>query len=374
MKTSKQLWNERANLVAAMNDAVVANNLDEARRLEGEIRALDRQIEEVLDMEDDERERAATNPVVSGKASLGEQVFGPEASFRGIEPGFKATNNPKNDVSGLPVPERMSYNLPNPVEPIANFLSTIPRGETNEHEQYFIQPVFTNNAAGWVQGVKPESAIEWNSATALLETIAHHIPIKKQTARRYSQLESIVSGALISGLELKSDELALRGNNEDGIIGVTNRDGILIHTKVDGEDIIDTVDSMALKVRIASGLLPKYVCLSPYAVDAVKKLKDKNGRRIYNSISEAFPGLTVIEDVNMVTAEGKESVLVYNTLGTRWDVADNGAVEIGYVDKQFVKNEYTLLAETTACLPMEIPSAYCYCDDLGLPAHTIDSE
>ena len=373
MKTSKQLWNERAGLVQAMNEAVVADNLDEARRLEGEIRALDRHIEEVMDLEEEERNRAPQNPV-GASASLGEQVFGPEAAFRGIELGFKATYTPKNAVSGLPTPERTSYNLPKPVEPIANFLSTIPRGETNEHEQYFTQPVFTNNAAGWVQGIKPESAIKWNSDTALLETIAHWIPIKKQTARRYSQLENIVSGALMSGLELKCDEYALRGNNEDGIIGVTNRDGILLHTVVDGEDIIDTVDSMALKVRIASGLLPKYVCLSPYAVDAVKKLKDKNGRRIYDSVAQAFPGLTVIEDMNMITEDGKESVLVYNTLGTRWDVADKGAVEIGYVDKQFVKNEYSLLAETTAALPMEIPSAFCYCNDIGLPAHTIDSE
>ena len=374
MKTSKQLWNERAALVQAMNEAVVADNLDEARRLEGEIRALDRQIEDTVNFEDEERARAATNPVDGEKASIGEKLFGPKASFRGIEPGFKATFNPKDGVSGLDTPQIYKYDLPSPVEPIANFLATLPKGKTNGDEHYFMRPVFTNNAATWTQGNKPESAIEWTEDTAHIEVIAHQMPILKQTARRYGQLENIVSGSLMMGLDMVCDEKALRGDNENGIVGVTNRDGVLLHTLIEGENIVDTVLHMALKVRIASHLLPKYVCLSPRAAFLVLQIKDKNDRKIYSSLAEAFPGMTVVEDENMTTADGKESVLVYNTTGTRWDVADEGSVEIGLVDKQFIQNAYTMLAETSAALPMEIPSAFCYCGDLGIAADAVDSE
>lgn len=376
MKTSKQLYNELQNLKKSVSDAVDAGNLDEAHRIEGEIRALDRQIEETLNYEDEERERSAKNLINGDNKTLGEKVLGAEASFRGIDVGFEAKVNIKDAVSGLDTPQIYKRDLPSPVAPPTGFLSTIPKGQTDGDEHFFLTPTLTNNAATWTSGNKPESAIDWEEATAPIETVAHHMPILKQTARRYKQLENIVGSSLMLGLDLVADYKALRGNNSNGITGVIETDGVLLHTKKDGKNIKDTIQSMKRKVHTSSGLIPNYVCMSPYALEELNQTKDKNGNYLFKDLSagDKVCGLTIVEDINMTTANGKESVLVYYAQGASWDIADQEEVTVGLVGNQFIQNAYTLLAEFTAALRVETPAAFCYCGDLGIAAEAVDSE
>ena len=376
MKTSKQLWNERATLVKAIDEAVIADNLDEARRCEGELRALDRQIEDTISFEDDERARAAKNPVGSEKQTFGEKVLGAENAFRGIDVGFEAKVDIKDAVSGLDTPQIYKRDLPGPVAPPTGFLSTLPKGKTDGDEHFFLTPELTNNAATWTSGNKPESAIEWEEATAPIETVAHHMPILKQTARRYKQLENIIGSSLMLGLDLVADYKALRGKNSNGITGVTETDGILLHTMQQGKNIKDTIQTMARKVRVSSGLAANYVCLSPRAIEELQQTKDEEGRYLFPDIANGgkVNGLTIVEDINMTTADGKETALVYYAQGASWDIADQEEVTVGLVGNQFIQNAYTLLAEFTAALAVQIPAAFCYCGDLGIAADAIDSE
>lgn len=369
---SKQLWNKRTQLVAAMNEAATADNMDEAHRLEGEVRALDVMIAEVIDEEDNARAAQASHVLAGENATFAEKLFGAKAEFKGIHPGFKGAAPVKDAVSGLPTPQIYKRDLPSPIAPPTGFLGTLPKGTTDGDEHFFKTPVLTNAAKGWTSGNKPESALEWTEGTALIETIAHWIPIKKQTANRYSQLESIVANSLMLGLDLKCNEYALRGSNSSGIIGVTNTTGILTHT-VRGEDknLKDEFQTMARKVRVASGIAAGYVCISPYAIEELSQLKDKEGRYLFPDISNGgtVAGLRVVEDVNMTyTSEGstKETALVYYAGGASWDIADPQEVTIGLTNSQFIQNEYTVLAELTAALRVDMPAAFCYCADLGL--------
>lgn len=374
---SKQLWNKRTGLVEAMNEAAKAENMDEAHRLEGEIRALDQVIAAVVEEEDAAREALASNAIVRENATLGEKLFGAKAEFAGLHPGFKGHAPVKDAVSGLPTPQIYRRDLPAPVAPPTGFLATLPKGTTDGDEHFFKTPVLTNNAAGWTTGNKPESALAWTEATALLETIAHWIPIKKQTANRYAQLESIVANSLMLGLDLKCDELALRGSNSSGIVGVTNTTGILTHTKAAGKNLKDTFMAMKRKVRVATGVAAGYVCLSPYAIEELSEEKDDNGNYLFPEIANGgtIGGLVVVEDVNMTYTTGtgqsavtKESALVYYNGGASFDIADPEEVVIGLINSQLIQNEYTLLAELTAALRVEMPGAFCYCADLGIAA------
>lgn len=372
---SKELWNKRTALVKAMNEAVT-NDIDEAHRIEGEIRAIDVCIAQAVEEEDAARAAVASNIIGSNNATFAERVFGPKDSFRGIHPGFKASAPVRNDVSGLSTPQIYRRDLQGPVAEPHGFLSTIGHGTTDGDEHFFKTPVLTNNAAGWTSGNKPESALEWSEGTALLETIAHYIPIKKQTANRYSQLESIVSGSLRLGLDLKCDEYALRGSNSSGIVGITNTTGILTHTistsagnAQTDKNMKDEIMTMARKVRVACGFAAGYVCLSPYTIEVYSQLKDTLGRYLFPEIGNGgrIGGLTVVEDVNMTdSTNSKETALVYFGGGASWDVADPEEVTIGLTNSQFIQNEYTLLAELTAALRVETPGAFCYCSDLGL--------
>lgn len=370
---SKELWNRRTELVKAMSEAASADNMDEAHRYEGEIRALDQTIAMVVDEEDAARNAASFNPVEPHAETFAEKVFGARASFEGVHPGFKASAPVENAVSGLPTPQIYKRDLQGPVAPPTGFLGTIAHGRTDGDEHFFKTPVLTNLAAGWTTGNKPESALEWTEGTALLETIAHWIPIKKQTANRYSQLESIVSSALMLGLDLKCDEYALRGSNSSGIVGVTNTTGILTHSlraASAGKNLRDEIQTMKRKVRVATGIAPNYVCLSPYAIEELSQTKDEDGRYLFEEIDRngRVVGLQIVEDVNMTTAgnSAKETALVYYSGGASWDIADPQEVTIGLTNSQFIQNEYTLLAELTAALRVDMPAAFCYCSDLGL--------
>lgn len=369
---SKQLWNRRTEMVEAMNK-VMAEDMDEARRIEGEIRALDATLAEVINEEAEARAAAAANPVATDEsATLGEKLFGVKAQFQGINPGFKATAPVKDAVSGLPTPQIYRRDLPGPVAPPTGFLSTLPKGTTDGDEHFFKTPVLTNAAAGWTSGDKPESALEWTEGVAHIETIAHWIPIKKQTANRYAQLESIVANALMMGLDLKSNEYALRGSNSSGIVGVTNTTGILTHTlraASEKKNLKDEIQTMARKVRVATGIAPNFVCLSPYAIEQISQSKDADERYLFDELSNGGTvcGLTVVEDVNMTdAANSKETALVYYNGGATFDIADPEEIAIGLVNSQFIQNEYTLLAELTAALRVDTPAAFCYCADLGL--------
>ena len=386
---SKQLWNKRAELVDKMTAAAAADDMAEAHRVEGEIRALDDRLAEALDREEEARNAPATNMIEDnahaahdGKATpsaFAEALFGPRDEFDGLRTGFRASAPVRDAVSGLSTPQIYKYDLEGPAAPPTGFLATLPHGTTDGDEHFFLTPVLTNNAAGWVSGNKAESALEWTPAVAHLETIAHHMPIQKQTARRYNQLESIVGGSLMLGLDLKCDAMALRADSETGMVGVTETDGILEHTKAAGANIKDTLQTMARKVRVATGIAPTHVALSPYAIEALSQAKDEIGRYLFPDIGNGskIAGLTIVEDVNMTfTYEDetshedvtKETALVYAPIGASFDIADPEEVTVGLIDKQLIQNAYTILAELTATLKVTIPAAFCYCADLGLEA------
>lgn len=365
---SKQLWARRRELANKVNDLITNNEHDEALRIEGQIRELDEEITRVTDMENEERERKVRQHVAQNHA-VANSLFGSIENFRGIEPGFRGTVAVRDAVTELPTPQIYKRDLPGPVVPPTGFLQTIAHGTTEGDEHFFRTPVLDNKAAEWVSGVKPESAIQWTEASAPISIIAHWIPILRPTARRYAQLESIISNSLMMGLDLKCNELALYGENPNGITGVCKTDGILNHTRVAGKNLKDTFAAMKRKVRVATGIAPTHVCLSPYAIEELSEEKDAVGRYLFPDIANggSIAGLIVVEDVNM-TQDDKETALVYWSNGASWDIADPEEVTIGLVDKQFIENAYTLLAELTAALRVDNPATFCLCDDLQLEA------
>ena len=61
-----------------------------------------------------------------------------------------------------------------------------------------------------------------------------------------------------------------------------------------------------------------------------------------------------------------ESALVYYAGGASWDIADPQEVTVGLINSQLIQNEYTILAELTAALRVDMPAAFCYCGNLGI--------
>ena len=365
----------------AQRAAVLEGRLNETRdNLIAEAAAVQRENERLaLD--------AAANPQ-EAVASAAELVFGTRDAFTGIEPGWRNVVSAnalreaqflvRNAVSGLTTPQRYDYDLPQPIRPIMGFLDTIPRGMTDGDEHYFKSPVLTNAAAGWVSGDKPESSISWSPAVAHIETIAHQMPIAKQTARRYHQLENTVISALLLGLDIVENRYALTGSNSSGIVGARNQEGVLQYTKqADDKFVTDIALEMAMRCRIATGFQPDYIVMSPYTATSMRKAKDKNDRYMYPELVHdgKIAGMTVVEDMEMITTETsgtgesatttiKNALGVYFSGASQWNTADEDEITIGLIDKQFIQNAYTILAEGTHAYKMTFPGAFCFCEEV----------
>jgi HK97 family phage major capsid protein len=374
-----------ADCKKGINQALTDNDTDAAIRGEGRLEALRDEYDRAVAAVEAENERIASQGrklASSGARSIMAQAFGTREEFEAMSLDQIMNRMVKVDLraaaTSLATPEYHTTDLPALVEAPTGFLATLAKGTTNGDEHFFQQPALTNAAAGWASGTKPESALAWTPDVAHIETIAHWIPIAKQTARRYTMLESLTANALLLGLDMKCDELAIRGSNSSGIVGVVNKTGVLQHTMPTGttdKNLKDAISTMRRKVRVASGLAATHVCLSPYAIETIAQEKDQIGRYLY---PEVFPGgqlsgMTVVEDVNMtlVTTSGgtttsTEQAIVYSGRAATWSVADPAEVTIGLVDKQFVQNAYTLLAETTALLRFDVPAGFCVCADLGI--------
>ena len=301
-----------------------------------------------------------------------ERILGPKDSFTGLTPGWKATVDTSYAPASLPIPEKYDTNLPGAVRLPAGIVTTLPQARTNEAEHYFQQPAFDNKAAAWTSGNKAQSGIEWPLAVANLETIAHYIPVPKLAVRRYGNLESTISGALLMGLEQVKDAHVVLGSNASGIVGLANQTGIQTYTMAQTDNIYDAIVKMAAKVRVKSGFAPDCVAMPTSVWAAIKTAKGQDGHYLYEETVRGgtIDGLRVVIDENLAVASGggatiTNGIMVYFSGAAQFLVADPDEVTIGLTDKQFIQNAYTLLAEGTYALKVPIPAGFCYCSSVS---------
>ena len=368
--TIVELQNKIQGYEARIADIMDGEPTDEKVR---EAKAIEGRLSECRDMlmaeakrVQEQNEALAAVPAPKAETFI-ERVLGPVNSFTGIEPGWKVTVDTSYAPAALPIPEKYDTDLPGAVRLPAGIVSTLPQARTNEAEHYFQQPAFDNKAAAWTEGTKALSGLEWPLAVANLETIAHYIPVPKLAVRRYRNLESTISGALLMGLEQVKDAHVVKGSNASGIVGIANQTGIQTYTKQQGENIYDIIVKMAAKVRVKSGFAPDCVAMPTSVWAAIKTAKGEDGHYLYQetvSGSGTIDGLRVVIDENLATASGgtiTNAIMVYFSAAAQFLVADPDEVTIGLTDKQFIQNAYTLLAEGTYALKVPIPAGFCYC-------------
>lgn len=365
---SKELWSKRAGLVDAMNAAVLNEQMDEARRYEGRIAAIDEMIGAAL--EDESAERVAATVVSGGKVTFTEALLGPEASFRELNVGWKSKAPVMDTLGAFNDPVSTDKNLPRAIEAPRNFIDTLPRGIADGAEQFYVLDSWTNNAAAWTYGgdPKPESDLAVQAVVANPETIAHWIPVPKLVAKRYNQLDDMVRSFLLEGLRERADQLCIVGNNAYGITGVAENAGATAYTWDATKNLLDNIRDMAAAVRIACGLAPDYVAMPTVTLNALAQLQDGAGHYIYPSLAagQVLPGtgMVIVEDNNLLWDDDSDTVdephiLVYCSRGAKFKVLDRAEVTVGLVNAQFIQNAYTLLGEITALLRVDIPSAFC---------------
>lgn len=373
----KTLRDEQASREAdlASSDSTVSDAARDAiNRIAGRLEALEDQLDSAL--ADEAALASASEPILMGGAPEPSAPSAYEA-FRGL-----SLNGPKvgiraADLVTLTDPERQDLSLPVMDLPMGGFVGTLLQATTNEDVKYYEATSFVNNADTWAgvgaQGTntKAESSIAWTPRTAPLETVAHWVPVDKMSARRYGQLDSVIRGELLLGLRQKQAEKALVGSAQGGICGILNNQGIITYTAAQNDTVADSVRKMITRVILQTGLFPNRLAVSPIVAESLDLLKDTQKRYLQLVVNGRLWGLPVVEDVNLTvtetTGEGQEAVttvsegaLVYYDGAATWFTADAASVEVGLIDKQFVQNSYTLLAECTNALKVPYPKAFSY--------------
>ena len=279
-------------------------------------------------------------------------------SMRDLSDGTHALNDPK----------KTDYNLPsNIIEMPMGIIDVISKGTTDSNMEYMVPGTFTNGAKQWKPGdEKGESGETWTTDAADLFTIAHWMPVSKHTAKHYGQLESIINNDLLYGLKLKEADALLNLNDGNNKKGILQKTGIQKFTKKAGENLYDSIRRMKTLSWTATGFIPTHVGLHPMLSEHLDLLKDGNGQYMRLNLDGKAWAMPIIEDVNLVTdasSNTKYGAIVFNANAATWYTSETDYLSVGLVDKQFIKNEYTILAEGEHLITVQRPKSFVYLAD-----------
>ena len=245
---------------------------------------------------------------------------------------------------------------------------------------FFRELLFTNNAEAVAQatattgatGLKPESAITFEQATANVVTIAHWIPITRQTLDDASQIRTYVEQRLIDGLKLEESDQLLNGDglgaNMTGLLTTSNVQSLTTageFTTTPAADVGTANENFnrilrgRMKVRSVGRARANFVVLNPTDLEQMLTYTDANrqyhaGGPFNGSGIPSLWGMRVVEDENIA----ENTALVGD--GRYAAVWDRMAAQVlaDTIDDQFVRNMITLLAEERLALTVFRPTAF----------------
>ena len=235
--------------------------------------------------------------------------------------------------------------------------------------EYVKETGFTNGADMVAEGTtKPESDIKLDLVTTSAKVIAHWMKGSKQVLSDIAQLRSMIDERLLYGLAYKKEDQILNGNgtgqNLLGIIpqatayalpsGITAPSGT--------SKLIDMLRVAMLQAALAEYPATGHV-LNPIDWTKIEMAKDGDGRYLIGNpqgtLSPTLWGLPVVATQaiavdKFLTGAFKQGAQYFD----RWEAR----VEAGYVDKDFINNMVTILAEERGALAVYRPQAFVYGD------------
>lgn len=249
---------------------------------------------------------------------------------------------------------------------------------------FFRETAFTNAAAAVAQatattgttGLKPESAITFEEATASVKTLAHWIPITRQTLQDAAQLRTYVEQRLLDGLRLTESDQLLNGDGTGAnLTGLRLTTGVqyLDNTATTGYWATNPVDGAGTArenfnrilraktvVRTTGRARANFAVVNPADMETFLVTVDGNanyyGAGPFGN-GGAIPnlwGLRVVEDENQPAGE---AVVGDGRMAAVWDRMQ-AQILVDTINDQFVRNMLTILAEERLTLTVFRPQAF----------------
>lgn len=258
-------------------------------------------------------------------------------------------------------------------------------GQTDSNAiEFYRELLFTNNAAFVAEatatspttlgqsGVKPESALTFERDSALVQTLAHWIPITNAAAADEPQLRTLIDARLLDGLRTVEDDALLNGDgnapNISGLLDVSGTqsadDAYFSSNAVEdagtpNEDFNRILRARRL-VRITGRARPTFVFLNP--IDHERMLSTTDGNRQYMAGGpfSAGMGINSLWGLRVIETESLASgsfVVGDGRMAAVWDRMQ-ATVQVGLINDQFIRNMQTILAEERVAFTVYRPAAF----------------
>ena len=284
-----------------------------------------------------------------------QEHFGKAAAARGIKALF-------DTATGWPT---QAIRLPDPIVPgfeVASVADLMPQGRTSQNAVPYMEETTTTNAAAeTAEGLaKPESALALEEKSSPVRKVATHLPVTDEAFDDVPMLESYINTRLRTFVQLRENQQLLTGNGTaPNLRGLLNVAGI--QTQAKGADPTpDAVYKAMTKIRTVAFLEPTAGIFHPNDWQDIRLLRTADGIYIWGNPSEAGPeriwGLQVVQTSHETENTGLVGAF---RAGAQIFRRSEIALQVGWVNDQFVKNQKTILAEERLALVVFRPTAFC---------------
>ena len=253
-------------------------------------------------------------------------------------------------------------------------------GTTTSDAITFIRELlFTNAAAGVAEasasdgatGLKPESALTFEQDSASVKTIAHHIPITRQTLDDVAQMQTYVEGRMIDGLKLEESDQLLNGGGSADLTGILQTSNVQaldatyfaatpVVNSGEPQENFNRIMRAKAKVRSTGRAKATFAVLNPSDLEVMITLGNQMGNYygagpFSNGANNTnLWGLRVVEDENIAAGT---SLVGDGRYAAVWDRMQ-AQIFIDTINDQFIRNMLTILAEERLALTVFRPTAF----------------
>jgi len=261
-----------------------------------------------------------------------------------------------------------------------NFIDLISRNQTSSDTiEYVREDTFTNAAAfvaeatgftasalatGTGTGLKPESALAYSTQTATVRTLAHWIPVTNRMLADAPAIRGIIDGRLLFGLQQKLQSQVVSGDGTgENLTGILNTASIGVVGKGTDSQIDALYKGRTLVNWTGLGRASAYA-LNPTDWQTIRLARESASTATPGSYLFGPPsglgaptlwGIPVVEDPNITVGTGL--VGDFQQGATLYD-REQGAVRVGTVNDQFVRNMQTILAELRVAFVVWRPAVF----------------
>ncbi len=261
--------------------------------------------------------------------------------------------------------ERLSEIFPRPRIGL-DLLDILASGETSSNSiEYVQQATRTNNAAETQElSAKPQSVLDWDLVTVPVRTIATYVVTSRQVLEDEPRLRGMIDDELMFMVRQRLQTQLLSGDGTGvNLTGILNTAGIQTRVHATSGARFSATDTRADTIRrmitdLALAFFPADgILLNPVDAEDLELEKDTTGQYIkaYDAVALRVWRVPVIEHT-VITAG---TALAGNfSRGAKWYMRNDVTVEAGVINDQFVRNQFTLLAEVRAALTVPYPTAF----------------